>query len=119
MSGCRIGRVRMKAGGADVRVLRGGKSEGDFRGKIVEHARRIAGYSAPGSELVSFAIVGVYSDGTYSIGTRRDIGRCRVPMMLWPSFVAECIRRDTITEVAAEKIACDVFNRAHGYDPEP
>lgn len=119
MAQARIGRIRMKSGGAEVRVLRNPQPNGDgenWRGKAVEHARKLGEYDEPGSDLVGFLVVGFYSDGAASIGIRYDNKRSPVPRALVPSYVAEIIRRDLVTSPEAEQIACDVVNRANGWN---
>lgn len=113
MSQARIGRVRFKAGGAVVRVIRrdpinpGGE---DWRGKIVEHARTIAGYDAIGTELVGYYIIGMYANGMSSTAMRRDPDKCRIPRRLWPAYIEETVREHLITEPAANDEAVKVFN---------
>lgn len=119
MGAARIGRIRMKDGGAEIRVLHqetadaGG--EENWRGKIVEHARMIAEDSKPDAELVGFFVLGLFSDGSHSMGLRLDDDRCPIPRTLMPAYVEDIIRRDCITGPEAEGIACAVVNRSNGY----
>lgn len=96
MSQARIGRVRMKNGGADVRVLhtpRRADNGENWNGKLVEHAKTLA---ADPAEIVGYHIVAVYQDGAYNSASRIDPVRCPIPQALWPSYVAEVIRREII-----------------------
>lgn len=67
----RIGRVRMKDGGADVHILRQDTREDgeNYKGLIVKHARIIADDPA---EMIGFVVVGIFADGSYSHGLRLD-----------------------------------------------
>lgn len=104
-----IGRIRMKNGGADVRVLNRDPVNPDgenWRGKIIENARVIAAFDEPGSELVGYLMIGIFTDGKTSLGFRHDKERCPIPLSLMPSWVAELVRRDMIVEREAR----DTFN---------
>lgn len=109
----------MKAGGADLRILHQEPLNGreNYRGKIVDHARKLGDFSAPGSELIGFVMIGLYADGTTSVGVRFDPKTSPIPRALMPSYVAEILRRDLVTACEAEDVACDVVNRANGFDP--
>jgi hypothetical protein len=105
----RIGRVRMKNGGADLRLLSREPIDPDgenWRGKIIENARGIAEQATSGAPLVGYIVLGLYGDGCSSMSYRYDPERCPVPRMMLPEWIAEIIRRDMI--VAPE--ACGVFN---------
>lgn len=115
MAHARIGRVRMKSGGAEVRVLHNSRKDGggqeNWCGEVVKSARIVADFSEPGSELIGFVVLGLYSDGNHSLGFRFDPKRSPIPGVLMPSYVGELIRRDMITR----KVACDVVNRSNGW----
>lgn len=105
----RIGRVRMKDGGAVVRVLDrklDSPNGENWRGKIMENARAVASFDQEGSELVGYLLLGIYSDGQSSFGFRYDAERCPIPRSLIPSWIAEIVRRDMITVPEA----ADKFN---------
>lgn len=118
MGAARIGKIRMKAGGAEVRVLRrdlpNNQGTENYSGKIIECARNIAGYGQPGSELTGFVVLGLYADGATSIGWRYDATASVVPRAMLPGWVSEVLRRDIITHVEA----AETYNRANGFDPE-
>lgn len=122
MGAARIGRIRLKSGGAEVRVLRNpmpdaGGTE-NWRGRMIEHAKVIGAKSEPGSELVGFFVVGFFADGCNSMGIRWDDQRFPVPRSLMPAYIEELVRLNLLTEPRAESIACDVVNRANGWEPE-
>lgn len=100
MAAARIGKIRLKAGGAEVRILHqeqpnpGGEN---WRGKLIEHARKIASYSGPKSDLVGYVIVGLYSDGGHASSVRWDRNRTPIPRRLMPSYVAEIVREEMVT----------------------
>lgn len=105
----RIGRIRMKNGGADVRVLeskRGPDGGDDWRGAIVRNAKSVAEQDTPDSPLVGYILIGMYGDGATSVGFRYDNDRCLIPRSLMPAWVAEIIRRDMVTAPEAS----DKFN---------
>jgi hypothetical protein len=111
----------MKGGGAEIRVLdraRPNLNGENWRGKIVESARNIGESGDAGSELVGYVMVGMFSDGTSMVGFAYDAARSPIPRALMPSWVAEVIRRDFITSVEAEDVACRVVSRANGFPGE-
>lgn len=109
----RISRVRMKSGGADVRVIEGltPLHEDDWRGDILRNARQIVEWSND-VPLVGYVVVGLFANGKTSTGWRYDGQKCPVPMSILPAWVAEVIRRDIVTQSEA----VDVFNRSMGFD---
>ena len=114
MSAARIGKVRMKSGGAEVRVLR--RELVDQSAKIIKYARKIAEMSKPGEALVGFVTIGLFEDGKTSIGCHYDPTTSVVPRALLPTWVAEVIRRDLITAHEAEDVAITVVNRLNGFE---
>ena len=114
----RIGRVRMKSGGADVRVLDRQfeeRPDGEsWRGKVIENAKAVANYDEPGSELVGFLLVGMFSDGQTSVGFRYDKKRCPVPLALMPAWIAELVRRDMLMAPVAEERFNEMFEWQDG-----
>ena len=73
----------------------------NLRGKIIEHARRVAEFSKEDSKLDGFIMIGFFSDGTRSCGYRIPK---RIPRELLPAYVAEILRTDAITGNEASKI---------------
>jgi len=101
MNHCRIGKVRLRNGGAEVRVLDRealNPNEENWRGKIIAHARQVAGYATPEAELVGFVIIGLFEDGSHSFGWRYDSTRSPIPRRLMASYVAELIREEIIVD---------------------
>lgn len=117
MAHARIGKIRLKAGGAEVRVLRNVAADpaDNLRGKIIGHAKMIADMGKPGSELVGFITIGLFADGKSTVGCRFDPNSSPIPKSLIPSWAAEILRRDLITSAEAEEVACTVVNRANGF----
>lgn len=102
MSAARIGKITLKAGGAEVRVLRQAlPNDGEnYRGLLMHHARSMTEDS---EELIGFVVVGLYASGTYRSGIRVDpeavIGRT-----LLPAYVAEVVRRGVLMEPIADGV---------------
>lgn len=95
MSGCRISRVRMKSGGADVRVLHSIAAENgeNWHSKLVQNARSIADTH---NRIAGYAIIEMFADGTYRFANRLA-SDAPVPSMLWPSWLEEVARRELVT----------------------
>ena len=74
----------------------------NLRGNIIEHARMIAKMDG---ELDGFVVIGFFSDGGRSCGYRISE---RIPGELLPSYVAEILRRDAITEDEARSVLWDL-----------
>lgn len=105
----RVGRIRMKNGGADIRVLNSepiNPNGEDWRGKIIVDARGVADQATDDAPLVGFIVIGMFSDGCTSVGFRYDKDRCPIPRALLPAWIAEVVRRDIVTAPEAE----DTFN---------
>lgn len=107
----RIGRVRMKAGGADVVVLDQERIVGNMPTEFMDHARFMALDSEPGSELAGYVIVALYSDGARNVGFDLT-GDHKVPRELLPALFAELVRRKVLMQAEA----CEVINRANGFE---
>lgn len=110
----RIGRIRMKNGGAEVRVLNREPINPDgenWRGSILSGARKIGERATNEAQLVGYIVVGVYRDGAASVGYRWDYDNCPVPRAMIPAWIAEILRRDLISEPQAK----DVFNEMFGW----
>jgi hypothetical protein len=113
----RISRVKMKDGGADVRVLRskpGLDGGDDWRGAIVRNARAVAEMGSDAQPLVGYVLVGVFGDGSASVGYRYDPDACPIPRALFPAWVAEVVRRDLITDVEARDVFHQMFEWREG-----
>ena len=106
MSGGRIGKVRMKDTGFEFRVIEGPQEpENDMGATMMRHARAISQWP----DMVGEIVIGVFEDGTASVGFRWDKERSPVPTALVPSWIAEMIRRDMITAVEAEGVFHENF----------
>lgn len=109
----RIGKIRMKAGGAEVRVLdrSADAANGEnWRGMLVRHARDIASYEREDSRLVGFVVIGLFSDGGHSLGFRYDPESSLIPRRLLPAYIEELIRADMVTRPLSNDEAVEVFN---------
>lgn len=114
MNGCRIGKIKLKAGGAEVRILeRPERPDGEsWAGAIVQNAQNIAGFSESGCELAGYFIIGLFSDGGHASGFRWDSTKVPFDRRLLPGFVAEIVREKLITEACARTLV----NQANGYE---
>jgi hypothetical protein len=102
----RIGRIRMKNGGADVRVLPTAPSLPDRRGGMMKHTRMVIDHSEEHDPLVGHIVIGFFASGKSSVGFYHNPDTCPIPRALLPAWIKELVRRDLITEVEAR----DVFN---------
>lgn len=106
----RLRSIRYKDGRAALHVLPTPRNDGDpnepenWRGKLVAHAKGIADQGAPGSELSGFVVIGLFEDGSSSVGFRLPDW---LPVSLAPAFIADLLRRDGLVQREAE----NVFNR--------
>lgn len=111
MAAARIRTIRLKSGGAELRILRQELPDNDGKenwcGRAMAAARKCTEFSTPESELCGFVVVGFYTDGATSLGYRMDPARSGVPGALVPSYVAELIRRDVVTKIKFD----DMFER--------
>lgn len=93
----RIGKITPKNGGAQIRVLHQRAPEDNLNGEIIRYARIIAEND---SEMMGFTVVAFFADGSHSHGTRLK-ENAAVGRTMFPSFVADVIRRDIIVEPIA------------------
>lgn len=101
MNGGRIGKVRMKNTGFEFRVIEGVPDpETDFGARMLDAAR----YIAQDDELVGYVVVGLTENGGYRIGFRWDHDRSPIPRTLFPSYMAEVLRREMIVDVEAAEV---------------
>ena len=100
MSAARIGKIRLKAGGAEVRVLHQAVREDgeNYKGELVKDARLIA--DDP-QDMVGYVVVALFADGTYNRSWRLDADAAIGRTML-PAYVAEVIRSDVLTRPIAD-----------------
>lgn len=110
-NGGRIGKVRMKDTGFEFRVLPGpAEPENDMGATMMRHARSISQW--PG--MAGTIVIGVFEDGATSVAFRWDDDRARIPRSLIPSWLAEIVRREMITDVEAEKVFHENFEWVDG-----
>lgn len=102
----------MKSGGATIRVLHtpmpnqcDGNAE-NYQGRMISASKAIGAMGTPGSELDGYIVVGLFSDGSTSMGYRIPE---RLPRALVPSYFAEVFRRDIITDKEAERVFDEKF----------
>ena len=111
----RIHRVRMKSGGADLTVLHAAEPPNpdgeDWRGGVVRAARTLGEHATEKAGLVGYLVVGMYADGMTAVGFRYDIDRCPIPRALMPSWLAEVVRRDMITDGEARFVFNEMVER--------
>lgn len=101
----RIGKVRMKATGFEFRVIEGPTDpESDYGARMIDNARQIASWP----EMTGYVVMGLYRDGTSSVGIRWS-DECVVPRALAPAWIAEILRRDLITAAEAEGVFHENF----------
>lgn len=108
----RISRVRMKDG-ASVTVLPGGITvDGEsVHGRLRRHARQISDMDETASTLDGFIIIGLFSDGTSTIGYEMPN---RVPRPLAVPYLTEIMRRDIIMDAEAARVFDDKFEWRDG-----
>jgi len=94
VSGCRIGRVRLK-GAATILPFRQTERD-DLQDSIVRTAAAIANTFKAG-EMDGYMILGWDKDGAYTKGWRLPFEGA-IGMTMLPSWVADIIRRDFIEE---------------------
>ena len=101
----RIGKVRMKATGFEFRVIDGPRDpDNDAGASMIRHARKVAEWP----EMTGSIVIGVFKDGTTSVGFRWS-DDCVVPRALAPSWIAEIVRREMVTAVEADAVFHENF----------
>lgn len=93
MSGCRIGRVKLKGAAAVLPFRQTDRDE--MQRCIVEHAAKIANLYAAG-EMDGFFIIGWDKTGAYSEGFRLPFDGA-IGVTMFPSWVSDVIRRALIS----------------------
>ena len=114
----RLRRVRMKAGGADVRVMTskpGPDGKDDWRGALVRNAKAVAEMGTQADPLAGYVLVGIFRNGGVSVGYRYNSEEPNsIPRRLLPSFVAEVIREDMISGEKAREVFNEMFEWRDG-----
>lgn len=94
MSGCRIGKIKLKAGGEIHRLPTIQRDEPQQ--KFIDRAAMISGYFKPG-EIMGFVLMAWDKEGHHSVGYYVD-RQSVVGMTMVPSFAAETLRRRMIQD---------------------
>lgn len=94
MSGCRIGKIKMKAGGEIHRLP--AIQRDDVQKLLVDRAAMIAGYYKPG-DLHGYVVFAWDKQGYNSVGYFINNDGV-VGSRLLPSYIAECLRSRMIAE---------------------
>ena len=100
----RVSRVRMKAGGADVRIMVTPPKLGSASEALLQSARHIVSEQDEESTLEGYAVIALYSDGMKNLCYDFS-GDHGVPVELLPAYMTELMRR-----VATDKIAATTFD---------
>ena len=108
MSAARIGRVRMKSGGADVRVLPS-VERGEMEAAFMAQASHAL---SDGRPVVAFALVAMYDDASFYSAARTQFGDMPFNRYAFVGMVTEAVRDDLINYETARGIV----NKANGYD---
>lgn len=108
MSAARIGRIRMKAGGAVVRMLPS-VALGEVETALVAQARNAV---TDGRPIVAYALVAMYDDATIYSACRAQFGDMPFNRFAFVGLVTETVREDLITYETARGIV----NKSNGYE---
>lgn len=92
MSGCRIGKIKLKAGGVIHRLPVAERDE--FQKNLMSAASIIIGHYAP-DEVRGYVVMAWDKGGAYSLGFRVH-DDCTIGPTILPSYVADALRRDLI-----------------------
>ncbi len=103
---CRVTRIRMKAGGAEVRVIDGGRRS-DLPATLVRHAGELAACFP--NDMAGYLIIAWDFLGAFNRGTRLH-AESPFSYRFLPGFVSEALRRDVVKD--------DVL-KFLGVDPDP
>lgn len=91
MTGCRVGRFRLKSGGAWVSVIPQ-SNVSETAKALVRDARTISEYKG----LTGFFVIGLFDNGMHSLAFQIDPEGVIHPTFA-PSYVADIVRRATAT----------------------
>lgn len=111
MAHAKIGRIRMKAGGAELRLIRqetpntGGEN---WNGELIAFGRRMAESAPKDGGIVGYVAVAFFGNGTtctnYKWGDESPCSRT-----LLPTLVSEMVRRDVVMETEARAVFSEMF----------
>ena len=108
MSMARVGRIRMKAGGADVRILPT-VERSEMAQALIAQAANAAKDPRP---IVAYALVAMYDDAAFSSHARTHFGDMPFNRYAFIGMVTEAVRDDLITYETAR----GVVNKANGWE---
>lgn len=108
MSEARIGKVRMKAGGAEVRVLHT-VERGEMAQALMENATNAV---KGGRSVVGFALVAMYDDASFYSVARTQFADMPFNRFAFVGMVTEAVRDDLITYETAR----GVVNKSNGWE---
>ena len=94
MTGCRIGKVKLKAGGATLHKLEAPAGD-EIQHQMRISAARIAGTFDEG-EMRGYVAIGWNAEGGYKVGWRMDVADSSIGFTLMPSWIADIMRRELI-----------------------
>jgi hypothetical protein len=103
----RIGRVRMKSGGADVRVIEGFRVPDDDESPAATLHRTARELTAEG-QVAAFVIAAFMTDGRVSFNWRYT-DDCPMARTLMPPYIAELTRRYVLTREEASQRFNEMF----------
>ena len=114
MAAARIGRVRLKNGGAEVRVLHretpNAEGKESWAGALMAGARTAVEHANESAPICGYVLVAFYADGctwtSHRWGDESPMNRAMLPHL-----VAEIVRRDVITDREARSIFDEMFER--------
>jgi hypothetical protein len=95
MTGCRIGKVMLKAGGAPIFPLKAKDRNEDHR-LLLTHASEVCD-TFPAGSMAGFVVIGWGFDGSNSCGWKSH-EESIIRNSLLPSYIADVIRRRLIAE---------------------
>lgn len=103
---CRIGRVKLKAGGAEVRIFANPEPRSEKASSLVRNARGIAGNFD--EDVSGYVLFAWDSQGRYSFAYRFTEGG-PIPFTLLPAYVADVVRREIVTAEQVRNVVDDEY----------
>ena len=89
MGKAKIGRIRLKSGGAEIRIF-SRPEERRVESELRSHVEELIGREEPMTGFVVFATYNAAED--FQLGYMSTV-KCPIPETLFPSFVADALRR--------------------------
>lgn len=103
MTGCRIGRVKMKNGGADVHIFPCQK-----RSEVADSLVRNAREMSEDDQIEGYFVITLLEHGQYNLAFRLSRDGYLTPTMA-PAYIAEVVRRATATRQEIQDIIDELF----------